>query len=118
MIPSENIRDWRGQDVVDKDGNKIGQLVDVYVDTASDEPLFAVVRIGMVGHHRLTFTPLTGATVGPRFVRVRFSKQMVHDAPTLGMDGELPAEQEPAIFDYYGLQYTQGASGERRLARR
>lgn len=118
MIPAENIRDWRGQDVVDKDGNKVGQLTDVYVDTATDEPSFAVVRIGIVGRHRLTFCPLRGASVGPGFVRVRFSKQMVQDGPTVEMDGELPAEQEPSIFDHYGLPYTHGAGGERRLARR
>ena len=29
-----------------------------------------------------------------------------------------PAAEEEAIFEHYGLTYEQGASGERRLARR
>jgi len=34
------------------------------------------------------------------------------------VDGELPADDEEAIFRHYGLTYQAGAGGERRLARR
>jgi len=30
MFEAENIRDWRGHDVVDADGHKIGELEAVY----------------------------------------------------------------------------------------
>ena len=33
-------------------------------------------------------------------------------------DGELPAEDEEAVFKHYGLTYQPGAGGERRLGRR
>ena len=42
----------------------------------------------------------------------------MRDAPSIGTDGELPAGDEEAIFAHYGLTYTAGAGGERRLARR
>jgi hypothetical protein len=42
----------------------------------------------------------------------------VRDAPSIETDGELPATDEPAIFQHYGLTYQPGASGERRLGRR
>lgn len=35
MFEADTIRDWRDHDVADRDGNKIGQLEAVYVDTAS-----------------------------------------------------------------------------------
>ena len=38
MFPAENLRDWRGEKVIDPDGDKIGDLEAVYVDTASDQP--------------------------------------------------------------------------------
>jgi hypothetical protein len=118
MFEADNIRDWRGQNVVDPDGEKIGSLEAVYVDTASDEPTFATVTVGMIGRHRLVFVPLGGATVGPGYVRVRSPKKLVKDAPSIDTDGELAATEEPAVFQHYGLAYQPGSGGERRLARR
>ena len=118
MFPAENLRDWRGQKVIDPDGNKIGDLEAVYVDTATDEPAFATVRVGMIGRHRLVFVPLAGATVTPSAVRVRYDKKLVGDAPSIDVDGELAAAEEPRVFEHYNLPYRTGAGGERQLARR
>ncbi len=118
MFPAENLRDWRGENVIDPDGAKIGDLEAVYFDTASDEPSFATVKVGIIGRHRLVFVPLTGATVSPSALRVQYDKKRVGDAPGIELDGELTASDEPAVFSYYGLTYLPGASGERRLARR
>jgi hypothetical protein len=118
MFEAENIRDWRNHDVVDPDGHKIGLLEAVYVDTGSDEPAFATVRVGMIGRHRLAFVPLQGATVAPDSVRVTYPKAQVKGALAIDTDGELAAGDEPGLFEYYGIPYQQGSSGERRLARR
>lgn len=118
MIGCENIRDWRNHNVIDPDGHKIGQLESVYVDTSTDEPMFASVKVGMLGRHRLTFVPLDRATVAPDAVRVAYTKGQVKDAPSIDTDGELPAADEPTLFQHYGIPYQQGATGERRLARR
>lgn len=118
MFEADNIRDWRDHDVVDQDGNKIGQLEAIYVDTATDMPAFASVRTGMIGRHRLTFVPLERATVAPGHVRVAYSKKLVKDAFAIDTDGELAATDEPGLFEHYGMAYQPGAGGERRLARR
>ncbi|MEV6206144.1 PRC-barrel domain-containing protein [Kitasatospora sp. NPDC051914] len=118
MIKSADVREWREHDVVDEDGKKIGTMESVYVDTATDEPSFATVRVGMPTRHRLVFVPLDGATLGPGYVKVAFPKGLVKDAPAIDTDGVLAAEQEPDVFAHYQLAYTQGAGGERRLARR
>ena len=118
MIAAENIRDWRNHDVVDPAGHKIGQLESIYVDTGTDEPAFASVKVGMVGRHRITFVPLDRATVAPGNVRVAYPKGHVKGAPSIDTDGELAAADEPALFAHYNLPYQQGAGGERRLARR
>ena len=118
MFPAENLRDWRGENVIDPAGDKIGQLEAVYFDTATDEPSFATVKVGFIGRHRLAFVPLGGATVRPDAIRVRYDKKLVGDAPAIDLDGELTAVDEPGVFAYYKLPYTTGATGERRLARR
>ena len=117
-FPAENIRDWRDRDVRDVNGDKVGSLEAVYFDTGTDEPTFASVTVGIVGRHRLVFVPLTGAVVGPTYVKVTVDKKTIKDAPTIGTDGELTREQEPAVFAHYGLMYQPGAGGERRLGRR
>ena len=118
MFEAENIRDWRGHDVVDADGRKIGDLVAVYVDTGTDLPSFGTVKIGMIGRQRLVFVPLDRATVGPGHLKVAYGKKQVKDAPSIDIDGELPAEDEAAVFEHYSLAYQPGVGGERRLGRR
>jgi len=109
MFEAENIRDWRNHDVVDADGSKIGQLEAIYVDTGTDMPAFASVRIGMLGRHRLTFVPLDRATVSPSNVRVAYQRKQVRDAFQIDTDGELAATDEPGLFEHYGL--AQGDMG-------
>jgi hypothetical protein len=118
MFPAENLRDWRGQKVIDPAGDKIGDLEAVYVDTATDEPAFLTVRVGFIGRHRLAFVPAAGATVLPDAVRVRYDKKLVGDAPAIDIDGELAAADEPGVFAHYKVPYVTGTRGERRLARR
>ena len=118
MTEVENVTDWRDKDLVDRDGDKIGKLVDVYVDTESDEPTFGSVKEGLVSKH-LTFVPLRGATASPDGLTVTVSKAQVKDAPNIDQGGELDAHQESELYHHYGLDYGQppAASG-RRLAKR
>ena len=118
MFEAVDIREWRGHDVVDAQGHKIGALEAVYVDTATDQPSFATVTVGLPTRHRLVFVPLDHATVGPGYLKVTYDKKQVKDAPSIDTDGELPAGDEEAIFKHYDLAYQPGAGGERRLARR
>ncbi|RKT08789.1 PRC-barrel domain protein [Streptomyces sp. 1114.5] len=117
-IAMADIREWRGHAVVDEKNHRVGTLESVYVETASDEPFFATVAVGFAGRRRLAFVPLVGAVVGPDYVRVAYPKNLIKDAPAIGTDDILPAEDEPAVFAHYELPYATGAGGERRLARR
>ncbi len=118
MFEAGDIREWRGHDVVDDEGHKIGTLESVYVDTTSDQPAFATVTVGLPTRHRLVFVPLAGATVGPGYLKVIHSRHKVRDAPSIGTDDVLPADDEEAVFQHYDLTYERGGGGERRLARR
>jgi hypothetical protein len=117
MFEIEDIREWRGHEVIDAEGNKIGELEAIYVDTDSDQPSFATVKMGLPTRQRLVFVPLEGVKVGPRHVRVAHTKKQVKDAPSIDTDGELLAADEEAVFAHYDLPY-RAASNQRQLARR
>lgn len=118
MLEVEDIREWRGQSVVDREGSKIGSLEAVYFDTATDAPSFASVKVGLPGGGKLIFVPLEGAKVSPKQVRVLVDKKHAKAAPSIDTDGELDATLEPKIFAHYEMKYQPGTSGERRLGRR
>lgn len=117
MFEADDIRDWRDAPVVDQGGDKIGSLEAVYFDTATDEPAFATVVTGLIGK-KLVFVPLAGAKVSPKHLRVLVDKSKVKEAPSIEMDGELTAAQEPLLYAHYGLPYRPGAGGVRTLGRR
>jgi hypothetical protein len=118
MFDVDDIRDWRGESVVDQEGSKIGNLEAVYFDTSTDEAVFATVKVGLVGGGRLIFVPLVGAKVSPKHIRVMTDKKIAKDAPAIAVDGQLESATEPEIYAHYGLPYERGAGGERRLGRR
>ncbi|WP_370413645.1 PRC-barrel domain-containing protein [Streptomyces fradiae] len=118
MIQMADIREWRTHDVVDTRGHRIGELEAIYVDTSTDEPAMATIRVGLPTRHRLVFVPLDGATLGPGYVKVAHDKALVKQCPSIGTDDVLPAGAEEAVFGHYGLAYKPGANGERQLARR
>ncbi|WUH99180.1 PRC-barrel domain-containing protein [Spirillospora sp. NBC_00431] len=117
MFEVEDIREWRGHDVIDESGGKVGELEAVYVDTGTDLPSFVTIKVGLPTRQRLVFAPLAGSTVGPGHLRVAYAKKQVRNAPSIDTDGELLAGDEQAVFDYYELPY-EAAPSERRLARR
>jgi hypothetical protein len=117
VFEAENLRDWRGEKVIDPNDSKIGDLEAVYLDTATEQPAFATVKVGMIGRQRLVFVPLAGTTVSPKSVRVRYAKKLVDDAPSIDTDGELAANDEAAVYAHYDMPYQPGVSGERRLGR-
>jgi hypothetical protein len=71
-----NVAEWHGKMLVDRDGEKIGKLQDVYVDVENDEPQFATVKEGFIGRH-LTFVPLGGIKVGPDELQVAVTKEQM-----------------------------------------
>jgi uncharacterized protein YrrD len=113
------VAEWHGKLLVDRDGENIGKLHDVYVDVETDEPQFATVKEGFIGRH-LTFVPLGGIKVGPNDLQVAVTKEQVQAAPNIEQRGEeLSQADESALYHHYELNYTPPTTESgRRLARR
>lgn len=111
--------DWLGKAIIDRDGERIGKLQDVYVDVETDEPQFGSVKEGFLDRH-LTFVPLAGVEVGPDGLRVSVAKEQVRSAPDLDLHGqELSQADESKLYHHFEMNYTAITSDSgRRLARR
>jgi sporulation protein YlmC with PRC-barrel domain len=110
---------WQGKTLIDRNGERIGKLQDVYVDVETDEPQFATVKEGFLDRH-LTFVPLAGVEVGPEELHVTVAKEQVRSAPDLDPHGqELSQADESALYHHFQMNYTPiSTPSGRRLARR
>src|SRR5919206_3895459 len=117
LIPVENLTDWRGQDVVDPNGDRLGKLEAIYYDGETDEPAFAAVRTGMVSKS-ITLVPLARASVGRDYLRVDRRKAVFKKGPSFDTDSELTLDDEAATYQHYSLDYKPAGEGARRLAKR
>jgi hypothetical protein len=113
----ENIGDWRGKDVVDEGGDKLGKFEELYYDGETDLPAFIAVKSGVVGKH-LTLVPIAGSSVTPDAVRVGVAKSRFKEVPSFDTDTELTAEDEAGAYAFYGFPYAPAGDGARRLAKR
>jgi len=114
-----SVTDWQGKMLIDRQGERIGKLQDVYVDVETDEPQFATVKEGFIGRH-LTFVPLGGIEIGPDVLRVAVTKERVKSAPEIELHGdELSQADESTLYHHFELNYTPiNTESGRRLARR
>ncbi|MGH9086580.1 MAG: PRC-barrel domain-containing protein [Acidimicrobiales bacterium] len=118
MPGMEDLNQWRGEDVVDTGGDKIGKLEEIYYDSDNDEPVFLGVKTGHLSHH-LLFVPYQGVSAGNGHVSTNQAKSVVEKAPKIEPGSELARDQEVEIFEYYNMPYTPSfSSGGRRLVRR
>jgi len=117
-VMHRDLGEWRGRDLIDRNGERIGKLEDVYFDVESDEPQFGTVKEGWIGRH-LTFVPLVGVTIGPDSLQLAVSKEQVKSAPNIVEGHEFSPAEESALYHHYELNYTppERESG-RRLVRR
>jgi hypothetical protein len=88
------------------------------VNTAMSWPGGRVHRDGTPTRHRLVFMPPRRRGRGSGVREGHLRQEAGEGRPSIGIDGELPASDEEAVFKHCGLAYQPGAGGERRLARR
>jgi hypothetical protein len=117
-VVAESVADWRGHEVVDLDGDKLGKLEDVFYDVESDDAVFITVKMGGLLGKRLTLVAISGASVTPDVLRVNYRKSEVKDAPSYDPDMQLTVDQEAGAYQHYGLDYAEAPGSARRLARR
>ena len=105
----ESVAQWRGADVIDQDGDKVGTVEEIYLDQQTDKPEWALVKTGMFGA-KSTFVPLAGATPEGDNLRVPFQKDRIKDAPKIDPEQELSQQEEQELYSFYGMDYGESRS--------
>jgi uncharacterized protein (TIGR02271 family) len=94
----------RGLTAVDRDGDKIGKVEEVYLDEDSGRPEWLAVGGGLFSSG-VSFVPLAQATRDGDEVRVPYEKNHIKDAPRADADGALSQDEEARLYRHYGLEY-------------
>jgi uncharacterized protein (TIGR02271 family) len=95
--------------VVDRSGEKIGKVDDLFVDE-NNQPEYFGVKMGFLGTSS-TLIPADITTVDEErgFVEVSQSKDSVKNGPAFDDDREITPEYENEVRSYYGLGTASGA---------
>jgi uncharacterized protein (TIGR02271 family) len=101
MPTLQDIQTWRGRTLVDRDGDKIGKIEDIYLDRSSGEPEWVAVKTGLFGTN-VSFVPIHGASPAGDDLQVSYEKDLVKDAPNVDPDGELSPDEERRLYQHYG----------------
>jgi sporulation protein YlmC with PRC-barrel domain len=101
-IQIDEVLDWRGRAVVDRDGQKIGTFDEIYLDEDTSEPAWAAVKTGPFKLRRRV-VPIADAESDGNCIRVPFTKDQVKSAPTIDSEGWVPERDQATIFNHYGV---------------
>jgi hypothetical protein len=113
MTQNDEMLAWRGHEVVDRYGDRIGRLEEIYLDAETDRPEWGAVKTGLFGH-KLTFVPLAQAQLRDEMVTVSFDKGQVKDAPSVDPAEELSPDEEDELYRHYGLDAGGGGRPDER----
>jgi uncharacterized protein (TIGR02271 family) len=102
MISRDSVQTLIGGTAYTTDGDKIGNIGQVYLDNASGEPAWVTVKTGFFGTSE-SFVPLDQAELTDDGVRVPYDKDRVKNAPNIETDRELSEQEEDQLYAYYGL---------------
>jgi uncharacterized protein (TIGR02271 family) len=110
MNPTDSaVAEWRGSNAVDTDGEKIGTIEEIYLDSETGKPEWLAVKTGLFGM-KVSFIPIAEASETGGEVRVPYDNQQVKDAPQAEPDGELSQDEEANLYRHYGLDYSEARS--------
>ncbi|WP_336032736.1 PRC-barrel domain-containing protein [Geodermatophilus sp. FMUSA9-8] len=102
----DQVTDWIGKTVVDRDGNEIGTVTALLADEDTGQPEWLYAE-----HAGSTVVvPLVGAAGSGEHVQVAVERGLVDGAPRYGESRELSTDQEAALYRHYGIRATTSES--------
>lgn len=104
----EKLEDWSGQNVIDKNDEKIGKLADVYYERGGSEAALACVKSGALGR-KLRAVPLEGAQATRDQIRLAYTKDEIKNGPRVDGGADLAPDQREAIATHYGADLSSGS---------
>ncbi|HEX5782668.1 MAG TPA: PRC and DUF2382 domain-containing protein [Solirubrobacteraceae bacterium] len=104
---NQDVLALRGQELRSSDGEKLGTIEEIYLDTDTDQPEWALVTTGMLGTKQ-SFVPLAEMRQEGDTVTVPYDKATVKDSPNVDPDGQLSEREEGELYRHYGRDFGSG----------
>src|SRR5215207_812072 len=92
----ERVEQWEGRTILDRNGEKVGKVQDVYFDVDTNRPEWALVRTGLFGT-RDNIVPIIGASRTGDDIRIPFDKEQVKHAPYVDAEDDLSQADEATL---------------------
>ena len=95
--------DWIGRTVYDRQGDKVGDITDIYYDDRTGRPEWMTVSTGWFGTKE-QFVPISGSTAQGDDIRVDFDSELIKGAPGIDADdAHISEEEERRLYSHYGF---------------
>lgn len=107
---SKNVQDLLSATAYDNNGDKLGDVNEVFVDDDSGQPTFVDVNHGLFGMGN-SLVPLRGHSIDGNNLTLAFPKDRIKDAPDFGTDKPLTPDQQTEIYDHYGISGASHVDG-------
>ncbi|HEV2774155.1 MAG TPA: PRC and DUF2382 domain-containing protein [Solirubrobacteraceae bacterium] len=104
MQTAHDLHNWPGETLYDRDGSKIGEIVEIYADRGTGEPAWLAVKTGLFGSN-ISFVPLHEAARSEDGIRVPYDKSHVKDSPNVPADAEVSPEEERRLWEHYSMEF-------------
>jgi sporulation protein YlmC with PRC-barrel domain len=118
----EQLQELSGHEVMSEDGTKVGYIDLVFRDVDSGEPEWLGIWDGLPDTKPRVLVPVRGVEVDRDVVRVPWSADVIHDAPsyepphnlTVGQEQavDIDAETERSAYAHYGIDPATPREGE------
>lgn len=110
MITTQDAEQMIGATVVDPSNDRIGEIRQIFLDSATEEPIWVGVRVGLLGAEVLV--PLGGADWDDHALHATVSRAVAKQAPTVDLDEPLTADEEDRLLWHYGIPCIRRPRGE------
>ena len=107
---SKNVQDLLSATAYDNNGDKLGDVNEVFVDDDSGQPTFVDVNHGLFGMGN-SLVPLRGHSIDGNNLTLAFPKGRIKDAPDFDTDKPLTPDQQTEIYDHYGISGASHVDG-------
>jgi uncharacterized protein (TIGR02271 family) len=104
----QRITEAHGAPVYDADGDKIGEVEEIFYDTETRQPEWIGIGTGFFGSKRV-LVPLEAAQLDADGLRVPYPKDLVKDSPDIDSD-EISNQTEQELYAHYGLSGRAGTA--------
>lgn len=108
--------DWIDRTVYDSNGDKLGDVTNIYADDETGRPDWMTISTGWFGSSE-QFVPIAGTSAHGEDLRVAFTEAKVKEAPAIDDEEHLSADEERRLFAHYGMNMDDKADVDTDLER-